>query len=107
MLTKQDIQQLKKVFLTKEEFEEKLEEKLEQKLDEKLEEKLSRFVTKEELDEKLSQFPTKDVLYTMLDEIYKAVTANSQESSSMNFRLQDHEERISLLEKIASSFATT
>ena len=106
MLTKQNLHQIEEI------VDRKLDEKLsklvtKEELKEELDERLSQLVTKEKLDERLSQFPTKDVLYTMLDEIYKAVTANSQESSSMNFRLQDHEERISLLEKIASSFTTT
>jgi len=99
MLTKSDLQQIGTV--VDEILDEKLEEKLEKKLDEKLEEKLE-----EKFEEKLSKFPTKDVVYTMLDEIYKIVKSNSDESAAMRYRLQDHEERITHLEEITSSLSS-
>ncbi len=84
MLTKKDIAIIEEL------IERKLEEKLEQKLEEKLEEKLRAF--RNEIFEKIDAFFS---LYRKVDEEQTLLSGRVSEHTD---QLEDHEQRISILE---------
>ncbi len=100
MLTKQDLREIGAI--VDERLEAKLEEKLEAKLEEKLEAKLEEKL-EAKLEEKLGRYPTKDEFYTAMDQLMTELKAIREEQAALTFRVSDHEERITALEKTSAS----
>ena len=92
-LTKQDLNQLTKNFVTKTEFNTRAD-KLEEKVD-KLEEKI------DDLDEKIKFLPTKDEFYASMDKLMKELSTIREELAlTPSFtQFADLEERVEALEK--------
>jgi hypothetical protein len=95
MLTKKDLQEIKKL------VDERLEIKLEEKLNEKLEQKFN---------EKLKYLPSKDEFYEKMDEIMGELKAIREEQMVMSHQLSEshdqldnHEGRIKKLEDVLQS----
>lgn len=62
-----------------------------------------RKLVQEEVGEKISHLPTKDDFFQAMDKLMKELQNHGQERAAMKFRFDDHEERITTLEKFHSA----
>ena len=92
MLTKQDLDQIKEIVASE-------VKKNSINLADREDLETLREEIREEIEKRISHLPTKDEFYEMMDKIMKELKAIREEHTVESYRVRNHEERITRLEK--------